>query len=262
MAVIAHCESESICSATIPWSRQLPRRYLLVRENIRRCSACGYHLLARDLGAHAISCRPISQILSPEPVRIPKRLLVRKPPSPLLKPRKRVVTPPAGPKRLVNAIVEEKTVKQVLWTDRARLAAGNQIVTSLNWEFLPPGEWNTKRIKEYCDLLFAHEPKYLPERIEQLATIRPRPQLIAIGLKGVREGYTAYQIPSYTPVILECPLLGNATYVFFENWQLLSTKSKGELRDRYRTEFEKCNHRAEHWRSWRRDIEKAVKGIP
>ena len=130
----------------------------------------------------------------------------------------------------------------------------------LNWEILPPGDWNTKRIQEYCGILFADEPKYLPERIEQLATIRPQPQLIAIGREGLL-GYCAYQIPGHNPVILECPVLGNATYVIFEEWQELAKKSKGELRDQHSTKFRKCNHSAEHWRYWLQRIEIAATGF-
>lgn len=67
--------------------------------------------------------------------------LVRKSPPPVLaKPKKKADPPSASRKRLVDPIVEENPVKYVLWSDRARLGAGNQIMTPklLNWEILPP----------------------------------------------------------------------------------------------------------------------------
>lgn len=57
---------------------------------------------------------------------------------------------------------------------------------------------------------------------------RYQPKFVAIGRAGFR-GYVIFGFPEKNLYVLESAYIGNATYVFAENWEELSKRTKAEI---------------------------------
>lgn len=97
----------------------------------------------------------------------------------------------------------------------------------VNWKFLPPGErpWeeiishikkNNKKTKALTNVVIDRQ-KFMIER---------KPIKTYVGDGGFSQ-YIAYVFQKFT--ILESISLGNAMYIFFENWEALSKLTKAEI---------------------------------
>ncbi len=106
------------------------------------------------------------------------------------------------------------------------------VVKRLNWRVLPPGEFPFERAKsELADFLDRVEERVRPvvqSRIESVTQYKP--DFVAVGVGGFRE-YVVFGFQSRNIYVLESPTLGNATYVFKNNWAELSVLSKKEILD-------------------------------
>lgn len=119
--------------------------------------------------------------------------------------------------------------------EQVRLDTRRRIVTRLrrtvrngpllNWEFLPPGADPFARIRAH----YRSGPFwsiYDEARLRAIWGLRPACSYLGRKAFG---GYQAFVFSGTEIAILECPLTGNATYVFRKNWRWLSRQTKGDL---------------------------------
>lgn len=100
----------------------------------------------------------------------------------------------------------------------------------LNWKILPPGERPWQKLKEEIKEIIEKAPKGNRPVIEyRLGTINKyKPDFTAVGIAGF-DGYIVLGFVNKKNYILESLYYGNATYVFNENWEELSKKTKAEI---------------------------------
>lgn len=102
---------------------------------------------------------------------------------------------------------------------------------SLNWTILPLGKrpWveQKKFLKPLLDLITDKRSiPVLQSRLEDVNSLNP--EFSAIGNQGFN-GYVIFGFPEKNIYVLESAFYGNAIYIFNENWEDLSKKSKAEI---------------------------------
>ncbi len=124
---------------------------------------------------------------------------------------------------------ERKLLDHAINTLRLWSARISEAQDSGNWDFLPPGPDLAYSISWLKPILMRHDPEasYDFGRINQL--IRLQPESLRMGTVGGTEGYLAF-IFRGNRVALESPRIGNALYLFRENWQSLCQLPKSTLR--------------------------------
>ena len=106
----------------------------------------------------------------------------------------------------------------------------NVPVIRLNWTFLPPGEYPWERLR--TDLpnitrgMGVNRTQLIESRLETITNHNP--SFVAVGSSGFR-GYIVFGFDDYDFFILESIYLGNATYVFGQNWEEISILTKNEI---------------------------------
>ena len=110
----------------------------------------------------------------------------------------------------------------------------------LNCEFLPPGER-----EDDLNLLFSKFRNLTPtlraqiqERYDLLRSMAPLEFLY--GISGIRRYFGAKF--SEDLVVFENLEFGNAIYIFFENWELLSRMTRKQILNRPENDYIKINH--------------------
>ena len=99
---------------------------------------------------------------------------------------------------------------------------------------------------------------YLPDEVRPLIHYRIRsitqyvPDFIAVGVGGFKD-YVVFGFSNTAKFVFESPALGNATYVFKNDWQALSLMSKKQILDGSLHEA-----RVIHNRRWRQSIKEAI----
>jgi hypothetical protein len=100
----------------------------------------------------------------------------------------------------------------------------------INWKILPRGQFSTQLFRENIEPVIER----LPEATKRVIWYRcdiiknKNPEFIAIGQGGFR-GYLVFAFPEKRIFVLESLFEGNATYVFDENWESLSKRTKFEI---------------------------------
>jgi hypothetical protein len=114
-------------------------------------------------------------------------------------------------------------------------------LVKLSWKLMPQGEHPFSDIRKHYEKLQESEPKiqYQPERLDVIYALGP--DSIYIGIDEF-EGYIAFAFEKEQVTVLECPLLGNAIYVFKENWKVLSRLSKAELLNNHKERVQRIVH--------------------
>jgi len=128
-------------------------------------------------------------------------------------------------------------------------------IKRLNWKLLPPGKYPFLRTKEalseFLVSLSESDRPVVEDRIKKITKLEP--DLLGIGLGGFKD-YVVFGFTKKNRYVLESPRLGNATYIFDQNWEELSTKSKKEILDGSLHEA-----RVIHDHRWSRDIVGIIK---
>jgi hypothetical protein len=110
--------------------------------------------------------------------------------------------------------------------------AKSLVVKRLNWRVLPPGEFPFERAKkelaEYLERIDESVRPVVQSRIKSVTQYKP--DFVAVGVGGFRE-YVVFGFRSKGIYVLESPKLGNATYIFKNNWAEVSALSKKEILD-------------------------------
>ena len=103
-------------------------------------------------------------------------------------------------------------------------------VRSLNWEILPRGVFPWTRVKAQLAMLVEKAEKgnqpVINYRLEKINDAKP--DFHAKGTAGFH-GYIIFGFEAKNLYVLESIYYGNATYVFEENWEELSKKTKAEI---------------------------------
>lgn len=121
-----------------------------------------------------------------------------------------------------------------------------KVTKSLNWTILPPGKrpWEEQRkfLKPVLDLVKSKNKKpVLDSRLENINTLQP--EFTAIGNQGFG-GYIVFGFPKKDIYVLESAFYGNAIYVFSENWEDLSKRTKAEILNA-KLQIERITHHGE-----------------
>lgn len=128
-------------------------------------------------------------------------------------------------------------------------------IKRLNWEVLPPGPipWSELYPKLKHIIMDAKKGNRRI-MVYRLQTIRKYdPDFCAIGNAGF-SGYVVFGFKDKGVYVFENPDLGNATYVFDENWKVLSKKTKSEILDEHLQK-----DRIIHTPSWGNKINRLLK---
>jgi hypothetical protein len=106
----------------------------------------------------------------------------------------------------------------------------NVPITRLNWSLLPPGNypWNILRnnVQQAIGNVGANRRHLIESRLELISGHNPN--FVAVGNAGFR-GYMVFGFSNQPFFILESLNIGNATYVFGQNWQQISQLTKEEI---------------------------------
>lgn len=133
----------------------------------------------------------------------------------------------------------------------------------LDWRLLPRGANPFSNILRYYEQLSKYHPevKYDLERLHKAYSLKPDATYVGV---DEFQGYVVFYFEDFATAVLDCPITGNAIYVFGENWKNLARLTKAELLNRQRSDVERIIHRG----SWfarlkatvRRRSREAVRG--
>jgi hypothetical protein len=103
-------------------------------------------------------------------------------------------------------------------------------VRRLNWRILPPGQRPWGELRNQLEEVIKQQPRgNQPVIMKRLETINNyRPEFVAVGQAGFN-GYLIFGFPAHKLYVLESTQVNNATYVFAEDWEALSKKTKVEI---------------------------------
>lgn len=105
-------------------------------------------------------------------------------------------------------------------------------IKKLNWEMLPPGKKSWNEFKNslekniFRDLKSSSKKAVYEDRLKKINNLNP--DFIAVGNGGF-SGYIVLGFKEKKLYILENLWYGNATYIFDENWEMLSQLTKMEV---------------------------------
>lgn len=150
----------------------------------------------------------------------------------------------------INLLQESAGHVDVLSPEQAKAAYLGTL--QLNWEILPPGQR-----EQFLAKMSAGKPPFTPqqqqtmaERYDFLESLHPQEMLV--GASGL-ERYMGAKLRDDL-VVFENAEYGNAMYIMYENWQVLSQRSRVELlTGRFGTNFDRVVHRP-GWPQRVRDI--------
>jgi len=78
------------------------------------------------------------------------------------------------------------------------------------------------------------------ERVEKLRSLRPK--LIYVG-RELWRGYFVLEFSWTSKVVLDCPIVGNASFVLPSEWKKMVRESKRSLQSKWGPEITKLVHR-------------------
>lgn len=103
-------------------------------------------------------------------------------------------------------------------------------ITRLNWKILPQGNYPWPIIRDLAEERIARQPRgNQPAIANQLEIITTHiPNFVAVGNGGFND-YIVFGFPAKNIFILESIRIGNATYIFGNDWEALSRMTKAEI---------------------------------
>lgn len=103
-------------------------------------------------------------------------------------------------------------------------------ITRLNWRILPQGDYPWPTIRDLAQERIARQPRgNQPAIANQLEIITTHvPNFVAVGQGGFSD-YIVFGFPAKNIFILESIRVGNATYIFGNDWAALSRMTKAEI---------------------------------
>jgi hypothetical protein len=117
----------------------------------------------------------------------------------------------------------------------------------VNWKVLPPGHLSWEQMKTALEPIVQQATKgkrsYIWHRLEKIA--EHKPDFAAYGLGGFN-GYFVMGFETKNTFVCESCLYGNATYVFDDNWEKLSQKTKTEILNS-KLQKDRIIHKTKEW---------------
>ncbi|KHT38041.1 hypothetical protein [Vibrio sinaloensis] len=114
--------------------------------------------------------------------------------------------------------------------DEESQAIQNLEIKRLNWEILPKGDYPWDKTKEIISPILKNlkdsQKPVVEERLRKIT--KKSPDFIAVGNAGFN-GYFVFGFSDNEQYVFESVHLGNATYVFGDNWEELSLLTKNEI---------------------------------
>lgn len=103
-------------------------------------------------------------------------------------------------------------------------------IRKLNWELLPPGKypWSKARgiVENFSKNLSENKAAIIKNRIATITKYEP--DFIAIGTAGF-DGYWVLGFVNRNLFVFESLYYGNATYIFNQNWEMISQMTKADI---------------------------------
>ncbi len=121
----------------------------------------------------------------------------------------------------------------------------SQILTTqkLNWELLPTGERSFKKLKDYLQTIpKLSDVEFDFERLDKIISLNA--DEIYYGVDEF-EGYLVFYFGKIKVAVLDCPIKGNAIYIFGEDWKNLSRLSKSKLLNFYPNKTKRIIHKGD-----------------
>lgn len=105
-------------------------------------------------------------------------------------------------------------------------------IVRVHWRILPQGRMPWDRLNQELRPVIQRQPHGNQPVIRyRLQAVNGHgPEFVAVGQGGF-DGYVIFAFPQQHLFILECVHLGNATYVFGDDWETLSQMTKAEILD-------------------------------
>ena len=151
-------------------------------------------------------------------------------------------------KAAINVLLELNRSCEIV--DRGLADIPMPVREQVRWKFLPPGDHPWERIeatvRDATRGRPAHARRALMERQQNIHAQGPTREFIGVG--GFND-YIAYEFADLGVVVLESIRLGNAIYVFGNDWETVAQLSKGEIIEGD-LHLERIVHRGE----WRRKL--------
>lgn len=151
-------------------------------------------------------------------------------------------------KHVVNLFLELFGVCEILDKNRCPAVAAAKLRRA-NWQILPEGEIVWERVKQIVEKI--QNPNVLVGQLQRFrfkTIIQYEPDLVYYGNGGFH-GYLVFVFKRKKLALMENLIYGNATYVFGEDWKVLSKLSKAEI-----IKHDLQEKRLVHRRNWPRQI--------
>ena len=120
-------------------------------------------------------------------------------------------------------------------------------IRKLNWRILPvgrlPWEQLSKQLEPIVNEATEGNRPFILHRLERVYSYSP--DFTAVGTAGFK-GYVIFGFPSKNLYVCESIYYGNATYVFAENWEELSKRTKAEILSS-NLQKDRIIHRIKQW---------------
>jgi hypothetical protein len=120
-------------------------------------------------------------------------------------------------------------------------AIGVGTIHELPWRFIPPPEPGESGLSRMLTDIRNCSPTLKIDEARLRFSYGLEPAAIYIGI-GEFTGYLAFTFSTTPKVLLECPMEGNAAYVFTREWKTLSRLSKTELLQSHRGDVQRIIH--------------------
>ncbi len=111
-----------------------------------------------------------------------------------------------------------------IYTERG----GNFGAKKLHWKLLPPGNQPFQKLIKHFEGLSSRDSRIVFDvnRLHRVYSMNPNE--VFVGTEEF-EGYVVFYFAQARTAVLDCPVTGNAIYLFGENWRALSHLTKSAL---------------------------------
>lgn len=233
-----HIEERDLALHEKGCSRKASRKFW---KRLAKCPSCHTHFLKEKLPIHMTKSHG-------QTFGTPANLPIRFEPLPPLPAPTRTQTEGLVPCQKCHEMVYPDALQKHMLSFHSPEAELRAILSSahkLPFVLLPPGRLRDA-IEEFRSLSRTHclsldDAAFDWERLEVVESFGPTARYI--GLK-LWKGYVVFQFGASDPVVLECPLTGNATYIIKGDWRRIVPATKATLRSTYRQLASRVIHNA------------------
>ena len=151
----------------------------------------------------------------------------------ILESKVRGASPDSFKRRIVKRIFDDLAVY--------RERGGSFGAKRLRWRLLPPGQQPFDKLVQHFHNLSRKEPRIVFDIVRLHRAYSLNPDEVFVGTEEF-EGYVVFYFAQAHTAVLDCPVTGNAIYVFGENWRSLSRLTKSTLLSRRKDSVRRIVH--------------------